>query len=72
MKNTKKCPKCASGDIMLVVDPGLTGGAGNIIYTGLTRFSAVPVERYVCCSCGYSEEWIDRADIFALKKAHGK
>ncbi|WP_278281159.1 hypothetical protein [Clostridium sp. BSD9I1] len=27
--------------------------------TGMTIFSAVKVTRYLCCDCGYSEEWID-------------
>ena len=31
--------------------------------TGMTIFSAVLVHRYVCCGCGYSEEWIDKEDI---------
>ena len=33
-------------------------------------FSAVLVHRYVCCACGYSEEWIDKEDIRRLKEKY--
>ena len=59
MKNSRICPKCNSNDLIRI--PGKNGpyGSGNNIPTGLTVFSAVKVTRYLCCSCGYSEEWID-------------
>jgi len=49
---------------------GYTGayGAGNNLMLGATVFSAVNVNRYVCLSCGYSEEWIDKEE---LKKVSG-
>ncbi len=67
MKQTHICPKCQSTDIIHV--PGKAGayGAGNNIQLGWTNFSAVLVHRYVCGRCGYSEEWIDKADLRALK-----
>ncbi len=69
MKNTRICPKCNSSDIIIV--DGYTGayGSGNNIMTGATIFSAVNVNRYICCSCGYTEEWINREDIEKVKKA---
>ncbi len=72
MKNTKTCPKCGGTDILTV--PGSAGayGAGNNIQTGWTVLSAVLVHRYVCCGCGYSEEWIDKNDIPALKRKFAK
>lgn len=72
MKNTKICPKCNNTDILLV--KGSTGayGSGNNIPTGMTIFSSVFVNRYVCCNCGYSEEWIDLKDIPKLKKKFQK
>ena len=72
MKNKRICPKCNSTDILLV--PGKAGayGSGNNIQTGMTIFSAVLVHRYVCCSCGYSEEWIDKEDIQKLKKKYDR
>lgn len=69
MKNSKICPKCGSCDIVRV--DGYTGayGSGNNIMTGHTIFSAIDVNRYVCCVCGFTEEWIDREDIEKLKKS---
>ena len=71
MKNRKICPKCNSTDIIKV--PGKAGayGVGNNIHTGWSNFSAVLVHRYVCCACGYSEEWIDKEDISRLKEKYG-
>lgn len=68
MKNTHICPKCGVSKILKV--PGSVGayGAGNNIQVGLTNFSAVLVHRYICCSCGYTEEWIDLDDIPTLEK----
>ena len=54
---------------------GYTGpyGSGNNIMVGATVFSAVKVNRYICCTCGFTEEWINREDlpkVRASKKAH--
>lgn len=68
MKNTHICPKCKSEDIVRV--PGADGV--NNIQVGWSIFSAIPVHRYVCCECGFSEEWIDRDDILKLKEKYGK
>ena len=68
MKNTKICPKCNSSDIVRI--DGYSGpyGTGNNIMTKNTIFSAVNVNRYICCECGYTEEWIDREDIEKVKE----
>ncbi len=65
-------PKCSDTDILLI--PGTSGayGAGNNISTGKTVFSYALVNRYLCCSCGYSEEWIDKEDVPKLKKKYSK
>lgn len=70
MKNTHICPKCQGRDILKV--PGTSGphGVGNNIQVGMSIFSAVLVNRYVCTSCGYSEEWIDEEDIEKLRKKY--
>jgi hypothetical protein len=72
MKNTKLCPKCNGSDILKI--PGKSGpyGSGNNIQTGWTIFSAILVHRYLCCSCGFSEEWIDQKDIQKLKDTYSK
>lgn len=72
MKITKLCPKCSGSDIIRV--EGTTGayGVGNNIPVGMTVFSHVKVPRYICCNCGYTEEWIDEEDLFKLKSKYGK
>ncbi|MBD5081386.1 MAG: hypothetical protein HDT44_06430 [Ruminococcaceae bacterium] len=69
MKNNKTCPKCGGLDIIIV--DGYVGayGSGNNIMTGATVFSAVKVDRYICCSCGFTEEWINTGDIEKVKKS---
>ena len=70
MKNTGICPKCKQSDIITVKGSSGAYGVGNNIPVGMTNFSAVLVNRYVCCNCGYSEEWIDLEDIPKLKKKY--
>lgn len=69
MKNTKCCPKCQSTDIVIV--DGYTGGygSGNNIMLGATVFSAINVDRYICCNCGFAEEWINKEDIEKVRKS---
>lgn len=69
MKNTKICPKCNSSDILIVDGYAGAYGSGNNIMTGMTIFSAVKVDRYICCSCGFTEEWINTKDMDKLKKS---
>lgn len=63
MKNTKICPKCQSKDIVRIDGSVDAYGTGNNVITGNTIFSAVNVNRYICCNCGFTEEWIDKEDI---------
>lgn len=72
MKRNHVCPKCGGTDILKVEGDVRGNGAGNNIQTGLTIFLSVLVHRYVCCRCGYSEEWIDTADMEKLKKRYWK
>ncbi len=69
MKTTRICPKCSSSDILRF--DGYIGayGSGNNMMIGNTIFSAVNVNRYICCECGYTEEWIDKEDIEKVKKS---
>lgn len=63
MKNTKKCPKCESTNIVRIDGYVGSGGAGQNVMVGTTILSAVNVNRYICCNCGYTEEWIDVEDL---------
>lgn len=58
MKKTKLCPKCGSANIHISEGGAGTNGSGNIIPTGSYAWQAVPVDRYICCDCGYVEEWL--------------
>ncbi len=69
MKNSKSCPKCGGTDIIRIDGEAGAYGSGNNIMVGLTIFSAVKVNRYVCCDCGFTEEWIDKNDIEKLKNS---
>ena len=73
MNRTRICPNCGSNEIYVI--DGYTGpyGSGNNVMIGATVFSAVKVNRYICCTCGFTEEWINREDlpkVRASKKAH--
>ncbi|MGB7982347.1 MAG: hypothetical protein WCF36_16320, partial [Candidatus Nanopelagicales bacterium] len=61
VKYTGMCVKCHSRDLARV--PGRAGGygSGNVIPTGFINLDPVRVTRYVCCTCGFVEEWVDAA-----------
>lgn len=67
MKNTNICPKCKGKEIKRFNGTIGAYGTGNNIFIGVTSFSAVKVNRYVCLTCGYVEEWIDEKDIERIK-----
>ena len=69
MKNTRICPKCDSTDIVRIDGYAGAYGSGNNIMTGMSIFSTVNVNRYICCKCGFTEEWIDKEDIEKLKNS---
>ena len=72
MKNKKICPKCDGNKIIRI--PGETGiyGAGNNISPGFLK-GTVNVTRYMCCNCGYIEEWIDsKVDIIKLVQKYSR
>ena len=57
MKNAEVCPKCNSKEILRI--PGSPYANGNNIKL---VFSTVSIVRYLCCDCGFTEEWIDYKD----------
>lgn len=71
MKHTKKCPKCSGENICIIEsDDILLSRYGSYIRIGHTIFSEVPVTRYVCCICGYSEEWIDQEYLPSISQKY--
>ena len=72
MKNTHTCPKCNSREIMRIEGRSGGYGGGNDIPAGSYSFRTVKVTRYLCGSCGFSEEWIDAPeDLHKLKEKYG-
>ena len=69
MKHSKTCPKCQSNDLLIVNGYAGAYGSGNNILVGATIFSAIKVDRYICCKCGFTEEWIEDGGIEKLKKS---
>ena len=70
MKNGNLCPKCGSRHIVRVPDNPRRHASGNNIYTTrATLLGKIPVIRYVCCNCGYTENWVEtRRDLEKLKE----
>ena len=52
--------------------PGYTRPYGliNYIQVDKANFTPVTVDRYVCCECGFSEEWVTKEDIDKLKEKY--
>ena len=73
MKNTRRCSKCQSDDIILIPGKRDAGGAGNIIsVSGWNPFNAVAPTLHVCGSCGFMENWVmSPGDIARLKGRYG-
>lgn len=69
MKYTKQCPKCNSYEIYYA--KGNTGsyGSGSNILLGVTIFSGVDVDRYICGNCGYVEHFVRTPDLMQLKNS---
>ena len=69
MKYTKHCPKCGSYDILYAKGSAESYGAGSNIMCGVTIYSAVDVDRYICGNCGYVEHFVRTRDIEKLRKS---
>ncbi len=61
MRNTHRCPKCGGTDI-ITVEPIQNG------YLATGVFAGAGLERWVCCTCGFSEEWVDRKKLDKVKE----
>lgn len=73
MKNAKRCPKCGSQNIVRVPDNQNRHASGNNIYTStFTLIKKIPVIRYVCCDCGYVENWVEtQSERDEIKRTFG-
>lgn len=70
MKNTHTCPKCGSKDIVRIPDhPGRYASGNNIYTSTFTLMDKIPVIRYVCCDCGYVENWVEtQSELDEIRK----
>ncbi len=72
MKNTKCCPKCCSKNIVRVPDNAHRYLANSIAITNVAWVKRIPVARYVCCDCGYVENWVEnRHELTKIKETFG-
>ena len=58
MMRAQTCPKCTVRDVLRIPGDLPRNKIPNAIGGGLLA-SGVAVTRYLCASCGYSEEWVE-------------
>lgn len=72
MRSTGRCPKCGSSDLVRVPDDAHRYLANSICITKLVTVERIPVARYVCCGCGYVEDWVEQPrERSRIKQAFG-
>lgn len=75
MRNSFQCPKCNSVDVVEVL--GQKYSQQNVPLNAWNTKMGVQ-DRYICCTCGYTEEYTRLTDSFvkwskgALRKQSGK
>ena len=62
MKTTGRCPKCGGTDL-LAVEPGLYNSFP------VSFFTNAKIQRYVCRTCGYTEEWTAEESMEKLRQS---
>lgn len=65
MKQSKTCPKCGSKEVILVM-----AHSGSHIYCGHNTHATV--WHYICCDCGYSEQYVNKPDIKKIREYYNK
>ena len=71
MKQSKTCPKCGSEEVIAITEATDNfRDNGNHIYTGL--FSYASLWRYICCHCGYTEQYVHMSEIEKIRKYYNK
>lgn len=73
MRNTKICPKCGSAKVTKV-PYRVRGHGATYIYIppGMSGDKDVLPENYLCCNCGYMEEWVDEQYLNRLWETWGR
>lgn len=62
MRRTGCCPKCGSQRVARVPDNAHRYLANSICITKFATVRRIPVARYVCCACGYVEDWVEERE----------
>lgn len=69
MKNSNQCSKCQSNDIVKISNPGSRKDGSWVRISWFGGSNIVWFTRFVCCNCGFSEEWVETSeDLEKLKK----
>lgn len=70
MKNSNPCIKCHSVEIRSISGKYPFSEQDNM--AKISAFKKMYITRYVCISCGYSEEWIEKKEDleYLRKNAH--
>lgn len=69
MKQSKQCPKCHSTNLVRYSENDNTSSKSysTSIALGNPVWELVKINRYICCECGYTEEWIDKKDLEKIR-----
>ena len=72
MKNSGRCSKCGSGRIARIPDNGRYANGNNIyLKSAVVLADRIPLIKYICCECGYVEEWVEsRADLAIIEERY--
>lgn len=66
MKNSGRCPKCGSRRIVKIPDNGRYANGNNIyLRSAVVLADRIPLIKYICCECGYVEEWVESREDLA-------
>ena len=73
MKNSCRCPKCGSDRIARIPDNGRYANGNNIyLRSAVVLADRIPLIKYICCECGYVEEWVEnREDLTKIEARFG-
>ena len=71
MKQSQTCPKCGSREVIRIMEatPHINDN-GNHIYCGI--FNQASIWRYICCDCGYTEQYVNKLDIKKIRDYYNK
>ena len=67
MKNTRKCPKCGSEEVLKIKGRDVSVNERGYNVVPLWFGYAARIDRWVCYDCGYSEEWVDQEALEDVK-----